>query len=118
MTLALNKERLRLLYDFLSECPPFCDWNMPDGEEIIFKITRSKTTAGYHRKWSDGKHEIGISSACCGWINELIRVMIHEMLHLHQAVVGLESPHAEHNAAFHIQAKKLCKIFGLDPHMF
>lgn len=117
MTLALNKDRLALLYDFLAECPPFCDWNMPDSEDIVFKVTRSKVTAGHYRR-ENGKHEIAISTACCGWINELVRVMIHEMLHLHQAVVGMESSHAEHNAAFNLQAKILCKSFGLDPHMF
>jgi hypothetical protein len=118
MTLALNKERLALLYGFLVECKPFCHWkNMPASAEITFKITRSKTTSGHYLR-RNGKHEIGISSVCCGWINELVRVMIHEMLHIHQATSGMETPHAEHNAAFHKSAKGLCKCFGLDPHMF
>lgn len=118
MALALNKERLALLYDFLVECQPFCNWKkMPASADVTFKVTRSKTTAGYYRR-TNGRHEIGISSACCGWINEFVRVMIHEMLHLHQATSGMETPHAEHNMAFQKLAKRLCKDFGLDPHMF
>jgi hypothetical protein len=122
MTLALNKERLVLLYDFLSECPPFDKWNMPDSDDVIFKVTRSKDTSGYHKQWHIGrkkdKHEIGISAYCCGWMNKLVWVMAHEMLHLHQAEVDMESPHTMHNAAFIKLGKMICKIHGYDPHEF
>lgn len=122
MAMPLNKDRLRALYDFLSECPPFCDWNMPDSDDIIFKVTRSRDTRGYHKQWHRGrtkdKHEIGISSYCCGWMSSIVWVMAHEMLHLHQAEVGMESPHTMHNAAFQKLGHVICKTMGFDPHEF
>jgi hypothetical protein len=122
MALPLNKERLVALYDFLCECPPFSDWNMPDSDDVIFKVTRDKNTAGYHKRWKRGRkrlqHEIGISGYCCGWVNRLVWVMAHEMLHMHQEEVGMESPHTAHNAAFKKLGIVICDVFGFDPHEF
>lgn len=127
MTLPLNAERLALLYDFLAECPPFDKWNMPPSDEIKFVVTRSNSTRGYYVR-PTGKHEIGISTVCCGWMNAVVWVMAHEMVHLHQGDVdkpgarkscgGMETPNAEHNAAFKKLAQIVCKIHGYDPHEF
>lgn len=122
MTLPLNKDRLKALYDFLVECPPYCDWNMPDSDDIIFKVTRSRDVKGYHKRWCRGRkklqHEIGISGYCCGWTGHALWVMGHEMVHLHQNDVGMESPHAQHNAAFQALGRQCCEIHGWDPHEF
>jgi hypothetical protein len=45
-------------------------------------------------------------------------VMAHEIIHLHQALVGMESPCAEHNAAFNKLAAQVCKTHGFDPKSF
>ena len=122
MALPLNKERLAALYDFLAECPPFCDWNLPGSEDVIFKVTRSRDTAGYHKLWKMGRkklhHEIGISGYCCGWTNRVLWVMGHEMVHLHQAAVDMESSHTTHNEAFRQLGLDVCAVHGWDPHEF
>jgi len=120
--LPLNKDRLAAMYDFLNECPPFCDWNLPDSDDVIFKVTRDKSTAGYHKRWKQGRkklqHEIGISTYCCGWTNRALWVMGHEMVHMHQEELGMESPHTTHNEAFRLLGLEVCKVHGWDPHEF
>lgn len=122
LTLPLNKERLIACYDFLSACPPYCDWNLPDSEDVIFKVTRSRNEKGYHKLWYRGRkkdqHEIGISAYCCGWTNQVLWVMGHEMVHMHQEEVGMGSPHNDHNAAFKALGIECCQIHGWDPHEF
>jgi hypothetical protein len=120
MALPLNIDRLRLLYDFFSECPPFDKWNMPDSDLINFMITRSKDTAGFVRKSSNPKYkyDLAISTVCCGWFSRVAWVMCHEMLHVHQMEAKMESPHTTHNQAFMKLGKKICAVFGFDPHEF
>lgn len=123
MSISLNPERLALLYEFLAECHPFCDWNMPPSDEVKFVVTRSKKTRGHYREWRDGRkqwHEIGISVNCCGWIYTLAEVMAHEMVHLHQATTKPRSdtPGVEHNAAFFKCAEQVYKAFGFNPQSF
>src|ERR1035438_1998415 len=113
MTLALNRERLALVYDFLDACPPFCDWNMPDSDDIVFKIVRSADTRGWYNTIK-GRHVIAISVRCVGTTRTLVEVMAHEMSHLHQAHVGMETPHAQHNNAWHKLADEICRIHGFD----
>jgi hypothetical protein len=122
MSIALNTERLELLYDFLAECHPFCDWNMPSSDEVKFVVTRSKKTRGHYREWKGTsiRHEIGISVHCCGWIYTLAEVMAHEMVHLHQVTTKPRSdtPGVEHNAAFFKLAEQVHTAFGFNPQSF
>ena len=48
----------------------------------------------------------------------VVWVMAHEMLHLHQANVGMESAPTTHNAAFRKLGTLICKIHGYAPHEF
>jgi hypothetical protein len=45
-------------------------------------------------------------------------VMAHEMVHLHQRDVCMETPGAQHNAAFNKLAAKVCRLHGFDPKLF
>jgi len=115
--LPLNTERLALAYDFLCECPPFDNWNMPHSEDVIFRLNRATDTRGWYNT-INGKHVISISTRCVGWTKTLFEVMAHEMSHLHQAAVGMETPHAEHNKAWHKLADEICKVHGFDRLLF
>jgi hypothetical protein len=117
LTLALNKERLALCYDFLEETVPFCDWNMPPSEHVEFRLVRSLDTRGWYNTIK-GKHVIAISTNCVGTVKTLFEVMAHEMVHLHQADVGMETPHAQHNRAWHKLADKVCQCHGYDRLLF
>ena len=117
MSLPLTRDILRAAYAYLAETPPFNRWNMPDAEDIEFRVSRSNDTCGTYEKVK-GKHVIGASSALIGWTNSLMALVAHEMVHLHQNHSGMESPHAEHNAAFHKLAKRVCDVHGFDPKLF
>lgn len=119
MSLPLTKERLRLCYALIAECPPFDGWNLPDSHDVKFTLIRSKTDRGWY-KWHKKKkvHEIGISTACIGNLNSLCDVMAHEMIHLHERVVKTVSPHAMHNEIFISWARLVCKIHEFDFKLF
>lgn len=119
MALPLSKERLRLTYALIAECPPFDGWNMPDSHDVKFTVIRSRTDRGWY-KWhkKKGQHEIGISMNCIGNIGSLADVMAHEMIHLHEQKTGTVSPHAMHNAAFIRWAKLVCSIHEFDFKLF
>jgi hypothetical protein len=117
MSLPLNPEMLAAAYSYLSVTPPFNRWNLPDAEDIIFRINRSIDTQGYYCR--EGKrHVISISTRRTGRSSSLIEVMAHEMIHLHQRDVQMDSPTAQHNAAFLKIAARVCHIHGFDLKLF
>ena len=118
MALSLNKEILAGAYDYLCTTPPFRNWNLPEGEDVVFKITRDPKIAGFYQKEKKtGRHIIGVSGVCIGRTATLMELMAHEMTHLHQACAGMASG-SQHNAAFRKLAQSICKVHGFDPRMF
>lgn len=117
MSLPLTRDNLRAAYNYLAETAPYCRWNMPDGEDVEFRVVRSLDLRGWYQ-FRDGRHFIGISSGCIGRTASLMEVMAHEMLHMHQRLSGMESPHAQHNAAFNKLAARVCDVHGFDPKLF
>jgi len=118
--LTLTVEQCRLMYRLLSETEPFNGWNMPDSSDVIFKVSRSRNISGYHKEWSTGEHEIGISARCVGTIPTLAAIMGHEMAHLHQCTTKprTDTPGVEHNLAFRRIADRICEVHHFDRPMF
>jgi len=115
MTLPLTKETLAAAYDYLAATPPFYDWNLPDSEEVDFKVSRRSGEFGRYQ-WV-GKHTISLSSKAIGHTTTLLRTMGHEMVHLHLEMTGMEAKSGGpnvHNAAFRRNAAKVCKFHGWD----
>lgn len=117
MTLPLSQDTLRSLYDFLATTPPFSKWNLPDGEDVIFRVLRRPDRFGQYQ-WTGNKHTIGISTACVGQTATLVQTMAHEMIHLHEEHNGACSPGAIHSAAFRKWAAQVCRIHGFDEKAF
>lgn len=117
MTLPLNHEILAAAYDYLRATPPFRDWNLPEAEDVKFVVIRDPKTAGWH-KITRGKDFIGVSSGCIGRTHSLMEVMAHEMIHLHQRDVCMDTRGVEHNAAFKKLVLKVAKFHGFDPLLF
>lgn len=119
MTLLLTKEVLAAAYDFLSLTEPFRKWNLPDSEDVMFKVTKAKSHFAQY-VW-DGSHCIEVSSACVGHTSTLMETMAHELIHLHLRLTGMESrsdnPNV-HNAAFRKLAALVCGCHGFDPKGF
>lgn len=118
MTLPLTPDTLRAAYDYICTTPPFSRWNMPEGEEIVFRVVRDPGLRGWYNRDGRGRHVIAISSRCIGHTNNLIATVAHEALHLHQRDTRMETPCAQHNAAFNKLAERVCRYHGWDPRLF
>lgn len=119
MPLPLTKEMLATSYDYLVTTPPFSRWNLPDSEDVSFKVTKSKEH--YARYVWDGTHCIEVSAAAVGHTATLMEKMAHEIIHLHLRLTGMESRSRDpnvHNAAFRKFAAIVCKVHGFDSKSF
>lgn len=121
MTLRLTPEMLERCYDFLAHTQPFDEWNLPDAQDVDFRVVKTPELRGWYR--NEGtikrpKHVIAVSSNVIGHSNSLLLVMTHEMIHLHQADVKMETAGVEHNAAFKKLLVQVCRRHGFDPKLF
>lgn len=116
MTLPLTPDTLRAAYEYLATTPPFNRWNMPDSEDVEFRVASSRRICGWYRRVG-GKHRITISSGTIGRTASLIETVAHEMIHLHQGDTCMENQ-AQHNAAFMKLAAKVCGVHGFDERLF
>lgn len=116
MTLPLTPDTLKAAYDYLATTPPFSKWNMPDSDDVRFRVTRHKDRFGHYCRVG-GKHEIVVSTHLVGRTDGLMQTMAHEMVHLHQAEACMETP-AQHNAAFRRLASAVCRFHGFDEKVF
>jgi hypothetical protein len=117
VTLPLNKEMLEAAYELARTTPPFKSWNLPDGEDISFRVTRDPFRRGHYRKDKHGRHEIAVSALSIGYTHNLFETVCHEAIHLHQEISGMANG-AEHNASFRKLAAGVCKFHGFDPKLF
>lgn len=117
MSLIFSSDTLRAAYNYLNETPPFNKWNLPDGEDVEFIVTKSKTDAGWH-KIENGKDIIAASAVCIGRTLSLMELVAHEMVHMHQRSMGTETTGVTHNRAFNLLGMSVCKHHGFDPKLF
>lgn len=119
MTLPLNPDILAAAYDFLAATEPFRRWNLPDSDDVKFRVVRSKWVFGRY-VW-DGTHAIEMSSSSIGQTDTLMRFMAHEIIHVHLRLTGMESKSKDpnvHNAAFRKLAARVCATHGWDLKAF
>ena len=107
----ITPEIARGAYEFLHTIPPFNGWNLPDGEDIKFKIIKSHMTSGEYRHYGGDDHEIAVYKDMMP--PALLGVVAHEMIHLHQRMTKTDGGGA-HNRSFKILASKITKILGVD----
>jgi hypothetical protein len=110
---------LEACYEFLKTARPFRDWNLPDGEDVKFIVCKMTDTFAQYR-WDGKRHTISVSSNAVGHTATLVRVMSHELIHLHLEAVGIESRGTvnTHNRAFRKFAALVCRYHGFDPKAF
>lgn len=110
---------LEACYEFLKTTPPFCDWNLHNGEEIKFKVGKLRDKFARYR-WDGKQHTVTMSGAAIGYTRTLIEALAHEMIHMHLEETGMESRGSEatHNGAFRKLAALVCKHHGFDPKAF
>ena len=115
----LTVETLRAAYDYLNSTPPFNKWNLPEHDDLTFRVARDPNHFGWcvHHGRRRKKPVIAISDKRVGHTLGLMATLAHEMLHLHQFLTG-QARGGEHNAAFNKDAVTICRIHGLDPKAF
>lgn len=117
--LPLTPETVAAAYDFLLTCPPFNKWNLPDSEDVTFRVTKRRDV--FARYIWDGCHTIEASSASIGHTATLFEKVGHEAIHIHLRQTGMESRSNDpnvHKAAFRKCAAQACKIHGWDLKAF
>lgn len=115
MTLPLTLDTLRLAYDYLSETPPFNKWNLPESDDVEFRVVRDRGLFGWHNL-ENGKHIIAVSTGTVGFTDTLLRTMAHEMVHIHERSTG--PCKSGHSAAFKRWSEQVCRVHGFDPKAF
>ena len=104
-------------YDFLRQCPPYRGWRLPEGDSVEFRLERDQTCYGSH-KGTPTHNIIGVNDNFIGHTETLLRVVAHEMIHLHQYLAKLETPGTVHNAHFRRVARRACRTHGWDEKHF
>lgn len=111
----MTPDALRACYDFLNETLPFKRWNLPDGEDVEFRVVRDPGLFGWYLL-ENGKHIIGISRTTVKHTDTLVRTMAHEIVHVHEHCSG--PCKRGHSRAFRAYAKQVCAAHGFDPGAF
>jgi hypothetical protein len=109
--LRLTPETLRAAYAYLLTTKPFCDWDLPEPEDMGFKVSRARCY-GFSET---GKRAIGISIYRIGRTDCLMETMAHEMIHQHLDKYGVKSHHGK---PFQRAAEAVCREHGFDPKRF
>lgn len=120
VTLPLSADTLAAAYEYLKSTPPFFRWNLPEAEDVRFRVSRRSTEFGRYQK-VDGRHTIAMSARSIGQTTTLFKYLAHEMLHLHLEATGMEAKGGgmnTHNAAFRKFASEVCRVHGFDPKAF
>lgn len=116
MTLRLTPETLRAAYDFLCTTEPFNRWNLPDSEDVVFRVVKDRTVFGWYNKIG-GRHVIAASSSKISHTDTLMMTIGHELIHVHENNTK-SCGRGEHSAAFMKWAAQVSKVHGWDPKAF
>ncbi len=118
----LTPETLRAAYAYLDATPPFNGWNLPDPEDVEFRVTQKSRTHGEtHTVILGGtkfKFKIDISGKKHNHTASLILTMAHEMVHVHQRYNKINLTRSTHGKDFMALAKEVCDAHGFDPGQF
>lgn len=117
--LHLTEEIVRAAYDYLNATMPFARWNLPHGDEVVFKIVTTRSMWGWysHDACKDRKHqhEISISQTAVSHTYTLMGVMAHEMVHLHTTQAKMPT---NHGPTFRKLWAEVAASHGFDPGPF
>lgn len=115
--LRLTPELLEGAYEYLRLSSPFRQWNLPEGDQIAFRVLRARDRFGHFRgrhlrARGDSFSEIAISAHVVQSTDLLMATMAHEMIHLYQDENGWARGH--HNPQFQRLARRVCAAHGFD----
>jgi len=120
--LRLTPELLEGAYEYLRLSNPFRHWNLPEADQIVFRVMGARDRFGHFRgrhvraRGKDSFSEIAISAGMVHTTDMLMATMAHEMIHLYQDENGAARGH--HNPEFRRLARRVCAIHGFDLEAF
>lgn len=115
MTLPFTPDMLRAAYDFLNETPPFIRWNLPDSDDMQFRVAEDTAHHGWLLSGRRKIPVIAVSRSTIGHTYNLLVTVAHEMVHLHQHRAKLP---LTHGAGWKRLVAQVCRYHGFDPKMF
>jgi len=120
--MVITPDILRSAYAYLSETPPFNEWNLPDADDVTFKIIGTRNPYGmchtFGGNWDRPRYEIWVSGVSHTQTYTLLATMAHEMVHVHQRHNRINRTKRAHGADFRALAKEVCNAHGFDPGQF
>jgi hypothetical protein len=118
----LTKDVLRAAYAYLAETEPFVGWNLPDAEDVEFKVTQKSRVQGEMHTYVVGdnafKFRIDVSDIKHNHTFSLMMTMAHEMVHVHQRRNCINLTAKAHGQDFMVLAAEVCAAHGFDPGQF
>ena len=111
---------VRGAYEFLTLTEPFVKWNLPNAEDVQFRVGKpnDNSQAWHEYDPNNGRHEIGVSVKVISLTDTLLQAVAHEMIHMHQALTKTYTGKVMHNKAFVKWAEKVCTAHGWDAKLF
>jgi len=106
----INKDTLKLTYEYLTQLYPFNKWNLPDSSQVIFKVINDDEVLGLYEPEPDC---ISISKARHDHLDTIIKTMAHEMCHFKLYINN--KTYENHNSEFKKLTKQVATEFGFDP---
>ena len=109
---------LRATYEFLRHTKPFCDWKLPDGEQVGFvalKTTKRGARNSCYGSYVDAV--IGVSPLGAATPHILLKTMAHEMCHMALDMVDVREKD-EHGPRWRAAARDVCRHHGFDMDPF
>lgn len=104
-------------YELLRTTPPFRGWKLPPADEVEFIICFAIDYRAQHQ-YLNGRHKIWVSARNVGSLQELTRVMAHEMIHVHEERTKQCRYDVLHSKKFQQWAKRVCQLHCWDLKMF
>lgn len=112
----LSPEIVEAAYELLRRTAPFKRWRLPDPDDVVFRVMHYQDVRGDYN-FIGGYHQISVSVHGVGSFTNLIHLVAHEMIHLHQNVRKTDTA-AQHNAEFHRLNRRMCKLLQFDDRLF
>lgn len=114
----LTPDLLASAYNMLRETAPFDKWNLPDADDVRFRILKTKRLYG-DAGMRAGQWTIRLSEGKHTRLGRVLETMAHEMIHVHLREIGCHSDSRHHGPAFNACADQVCaEHLEFDPVIF
>lgn len=125
--ITLTPETIDASYELLRTTLPFRRWNLPKGDDVVFRVVRSIGCTPY--TWAQhlsdrqttnpfkGQHLIDVNELRVRQLGTLIVTMAHELCHVRESMLISYTGEA-HGATFNRLADQVCRHHGFDRGAF